>query len=557
MASIGDTSATFCATLVDEWIRQGVRHAVIAPGSRSTPLAIALAHRPELAVHLFHDERSAGFAALGCSLATGVPAILLCTSGTAATHFHAAVTEASASNVAMIVCTADRPSELHDVAAPQTIDQTRLYGNAVRWFHDPGVPSMDATHTWRPLAARAFAASLQQRSGPVHLNLPFREPLVGTPSELPAARDGVWSRVVRPVSTQVEGLGDVLQLINGRRGVVIAGNGATRDVLSLAEALQWPIFADSTSGIRECHSHVLTSFDPILRSESFRNSHMPDVVIRIGATPASKVLAQWVASSGCEVIQISQHEAVIDPDHVVGITVIGEMTQIIQSLVRHAKSCDGQWVADWSRAESVAQEAIDAFTNAEWCEPTVARETTKSMQVGTHLVVSSSMPIRDIEWFGTVTPGVTVHSNRGTNGIDGVISTSIGIALASQASVTVYIGDVAFLHDSTALIGLLRRGIRLRIVVVNNDGGSIFSFLPQVEHVTESTFELLYGTPHGVNISDIAAAHGITYVTASNHNELRHVLESSETQIIEIKTNRSTNVDTHSALNDAVVSAIG
>jgi 2-succinyl-5-enolpyruvyl-6-hydroxy-3-cyclohexene-1-carboxylate synthase len=520
-------------------------------------LAIALANRQELAVHLFHDERSAGFAALGCSFATGVPAVLLCTSGTAATHFHAAVTEASASNVAMIVCTADRPAELHDVSAPQTIDQTNLFGNAARWFHDPGVPSMDASHTWRPLAARAYAASMQQRPGPVHLNLPFREPLVGTADELPAARDGVWSRTVRPVSTQVEGLGDVLQLINGRRGVVIAGNGSTRDVLSLAEALQWPIFADSTSGVRECHSHVLTGFDPVLRSESFRNSHLPEVVIRIGATPASKVLAQWVASSGCDVIQVSQHEAVIDPDHVVGITVVGEMSPILQSLTRNAKSCDAQWFTDWSHAESVAQEAIDTFTNREWCEPTAARETTKSMQVGSHLVVSSSMPIRDVEWFGTVTPGVAVHSNRGTNGIDGVMSTAIGVALASQASVTVYIGDVAFLHDSTALIGLLRRGIRLRIVVVNNDGGSIFSFLPQAEHVSESTFELLYGTPHGVNISDIAAAHGITYVLAANHSELRHALESSETQIIEVKTTRSINVDTHSALNDAVVKAIG
>ena len=557
MASIGDTSATFCATLVDEWIRQGVRHAVIAPGSRSTPLAIALASRSEISVHLFHDERSAGFAALGCGLAAGVPAVVLCTSGTAATHFHAAVAEANASHVPMIVCTADRPSELHDVAAPQTINQTNLYGSAVRWFHDSGVPSFDASHTWRPLAARSYAATLQQQPGPVHLNLPFREPLVGIVGDMPAAREGAWSRVLRSVASHSEGLGEISTLVSGRRGILIAGNGATREVLSLAEALQWPIFADATSGLRECHSHVLTSFDPILRSEKFIQTHSPEVVLRIGSPPASKVLAQWVASSGADVIQITQYETVIDPDHVVGLTVIGDIPHTLRSLSTDVGACGSQWLADWCDAENTAQKVIDTFTNTTWCEPTIARETTKAMEVGTHLVVSSSMPIRDVEWFGTVTPGVTVHANRGTNGIDGVVSTAIGVALVSHAPVTVYIGDVAFLHDSTALIGLLRRDLRLRIVIVNNDGGSIFSFLPQAESVSASTFELLYGTPHGVRISSLAHAHGITHVEVSDHDGLRKALQNSETQIIEVVTDRAVNVAVHQALNEAVVTALG
>src|SRR3954447_10209898 len=183
-----DVAAAFCATLVDEWIEHGVRHAVVAPGSRSTPLALALAARTELQLHVFHDERSAAFAALGIGLATGVPAILLCTSGTAAAHFHATVVEAHQSAVPMLVCTADRPSELRDVGAPQTIDQTQLYGAAVRWFHDPGVASADASGTWRSMASHALASATGLWPAPVHLNLPFREPLVGAARELPPRR---------------------------------------------------------------------------------------------------------------------------------------------------------------------------------------------------------------------------------------------------------------------------------------------------------------------------------------------------------------------------------
>ena len=180
-----DVQATLCATLVDQWVRDGVEHAVVAPGSRSTPVALAIASRPEMRLDVYHDERSAAFAALGSGLATGRPALVVCTSGTAAAHFHAAVVEAHLSHVPMIVLTGDRPPELRDVGAPQTIDQTKLYGDAVRWFHDPGVADMAAAHTWRSLARHALERTLGPAAGPVHLNLPFREPLVGEPGELP------------------------------------------------------------------------------------------------------------------------------------------------------------------------------------------------------------------------------------------------------------------------------------------------------------------------------------------------------------------------------------
>ena len=557
MSSLGDTSATFCATLVDEWILLGVQHAVVAPGSRSTPLAVALANRSEIQLHLFHDERSASFAALGVALASGAPALLLCTSGTAAAHFHAAVIEADLSCVPMIVCTADRPPELRDVGAPQTIDQNRLFGNAVRWFHDPGVPSEDATHTWRSLASRTFAASLGERPGPVHVNLPFREPLLGQVGELPAARPSGWSRTIFPVATALDGLDEISSSLSGRTGVIIAGNGSGRVVLSLATALGWPVFADATSGVRECDPLVVTAFDPILRHQEFADSHYPEVVVRIGSPPASKVLAQWIARSGADIFHIGSTEKVIDPDHNVSVSLVGDIGLIMSTIAQNIKSCRSAWLSDWSAAETAAQVAISEWTDANMSEPTVARAVTGGVRVGSHLVVSSSMPIRDVEWFGTVTPGVTVHSNRGANGIDGVVSTAVGVALASKAPVVLLIGDVAAIHDSNGFWGLNRRGVNLTVVVTNNDGGSIFSFLPQATHVEQSTFELLYGTPHGVSFEHLAAMHGLAFDRAITASALRQILQSEGTRIVEVPLDRSVNVAQHNALNDAVVAAMG
>ncbi|MET0459439.1 MAG: 2-succinyl-5-enolpyruvyl-6-hydroxy-3-cyclohexene-1-carboxylic-acid synthase, partial [Ilumatobacteraceae bacterium] len=309
MNAAADVQATFCATLVDELVAQGVRHAVVAPGSRSTPMALALTAVPELAVHVVHDERSAAFVALGLGL-SGTPAILLCTSGTAAANFHPAVVEAGLSEVPMIALTADRPPELRDVGAPQTIDQTHLYGRSVRWFHDPGVPDDAAAGTWRSLGARAFAAAA---TGPVHLNLPFREPLVGQPGPLPPRRSGS-ATAGRPVSAAITP--DVVDLLRQERGVILAGGGgaASADLVGpLAEATGWPVLADPTSGLRTTAGAV-ASFDALLRHERLAAELRPDVVVRIGRPAASKVLAQWVQASGAPVVQVGG-PGVVDPDH--------------------------------------------------------------------------------------------------------------------------------------------------------------------------------------------------------------------------------------------------
>lgn len=541
---------------MDEWIHSGVRHAVVAPGSRSTPLAVALAARSEIRVHLFHDERSASFAALGIGLATKTPAILLCTSGTAATHFHGAVVEAHQSNVPMIVCTADRPPELLDVGAPQTIDQAHLFGTAVRWFHDPGVPSMDAASSWRALSARAFGTAVGARPGPVHLNLPFREPLLGTVKELPVRNAATMSKQIRPFAVSESDVLPMFEALNGKCGVVLAGRGASSEVLQLAKSLGWPVFADARSDLRICDENVLVAFDPILRSTSFADSHFPEVVLRVGEPAASKVTAQWLARSGAVMLQLQDTEMVIDPDHSASLTFVGDIANAAAVLSSMVSSPVSDWLTDWSQAEIAAQTTIEAWMSSHWSEPTNARTVTSSIPEGCNLLVSSSMPIRDVEWFGSVTPHAQVFSNRGTNGIDGVISTGIGIALGTGVSTTILIGDIACLHDSNGLWALMQRNVDVKIVVTNNDGGSIFSFLPQATQVENNTFELLYGTPHGVSFENLAMAHGVPFTRATHADAVRTALQTEGTALIEVPFDRSVNVSQHEALNAAVVAAV-
>ena len=292
--------ATFAATVVDEWVRAGVTDAVVAPGSRSTPLALALDARAEVRVHVHLDERSAGFYALGLGLATGQPAVVLTTSGTAAVELHPAVVEAHHAHVPLLACTADRPPELHDVGASQAIDQVHLFGRAVRWFAQPGVPDDAARGTWRSLAARAVAEArgASGAPGPVHLNLAFREPLVGEPDALPPARPGggPWHSVERAEPAAL----DISDRVAGRRGIVVAGADAPGPLVvhGIAEALGWPVVADARSGCRVPTRTMVAAFDALLRSPEFAAEHRPEVVLRLGAPLTSRVLNEWLAGDG-------------------------------------------------------------------------------------------------------------------------------------------------------------------------------------------------------------------------------------------------------------------
>lgn len=545
-------TATFCATIVDQWAEHGLTDAIIAPGSRSTPLALALVADERIATHLFHDERSASFACLGHGLATGRPAVLLCTSGTAATHFHGAVVEADASSVPMLVCTADRPPELWGIGAPQTIDQTDLYGEAVRGFLEPGPPDDPGVDpsSWRPMAADAWHAATGwngQLPGPVHLNLSFRDPLVGTPEVLPSP----IAAIAAPAQAQPAGLAEAIaEFATGglpERGVIVVGRSSADpdDVFALSDATGWPVLADARSRCRRQGSSVIR-FDSLLRSASFGERQQADLIVRIGEPPASKVLGQWIARSagaGGSVVALTEGGQTIDPERVASATlpVDSALPAFVIAAIRQPRDRN-EYGAVWLAADRTADAAIIETLGTDLSEPAVARAVTSGLAPGSSLVVSSSMPIRDVEWYGTARDDIDVYANRGANGIDGVTSTAIGIALAGTPT-TVLIGDVAFLHDTNALIALRHRDLDLTIVVVDNDGGAIFSFLPQHEQLAHEDYELLFGTPHGTDLMKLCEAHGIS--SAAWDPEL---LNRPGLNVLVATTNRAANLELHNQL---------
>lgn len=546
-----DVQATFCSTLVDQWIRLGVRHAVVAPGSRSTPMALALTERPELHVHVVHDERVAAFTALGLGLSPAdggpaLPALLLCTSGTAAANFLPAIAEAGLSEIPMIVLTADRPEEVRGIGAPQTIDQIELYGTHVRWFHDPGVPEAATVGEWRRLAASAWSSAT---CGPVQLNLAFREPLVGTPLPLPEPIDVDTSRS-SPVSAD-----PVPDAMITERGVILVGGMsgvAIERIEALHAATNWPIIADPQSGLR--HLSDVTTIDALLRVEGLADRYLPDVIVRIGRPSTSKVLAQWTARREPVLVQVGGPGTVDPSGTVAAVCAIDDLIE-----VTGATPATSAWITEWRRLDALAAAVVEREirVSSELSEPAIARTLVENLPSGAQVTVSSSMPVRDVEWYGGATP--FIHANRGANGIDGVMSTALGRALARPAGSPpsfVLIGDLAFVHDSNALVGLHRRSVDLRIVVVDNDGGGIFSFLPQSTLLEHDRFEQLFGTPLGTDVVALAAAHGIDTATASTVDELAAQIVRPGPWVCRASSDRAANVAVHDAIHAAVAAEI-
>jgi len=575
--------ATFTATLVDEWARSGMTDAVICPGSRSTPLALALLARDDLRLHVRLDERGAGFFALGLGLGSGRPALVCTTSGTAAAELHAAVVEAHHAGVPLLACTADRPPELQDVGAPQTIDQAHLFGRAVRWFADPGVPDDAGRTGWRPLAARAYAEALEGPGGPgpVHLNLAFRDPLVGSAGPLPA-RGAVGS--VHPLRALPVELPPDIRHWAGRRGVVVAGDGCgpRSPVLGLAERLGWPVLADPRSGCRVPRPVVVGAADAFLRDPVVAEALLPEVVVVLGAPWASKSIAGWLrtaAAAGAEVVAVDPWWRWRDPDHVVGALYRADPAQWLGSVIADLTSgaegpvgsAGGPWLGHWAEAEQAAQRAIDDALRDErgrsgggLCEPGLARSLLPMLPDGARVLVSSSMPVRDLESFAPALerpPGV--FANRGANGIDGVCSTALGLAATGTAPVVGLVGDLAFLHDVSALARApgTRSGSSCTLVVVDNGGGGIFSFLPQAAALDEQDFDLLFGTPQLPRVVDVAGGFGIDVADVHGETGLAAALERfvgrSDLAVVRASVpSRSENVAVHGRIFDAVGHAV-
>lgn len=532
-------AATFCATLVDEWARQGVEHAVFSPGSRSTPMVLALDADERIELHRFHDERSAGFAALGIGKASGRPAPVLTTSGTAAVELHPAVVEASYDRVPMIALTADRPPELQGVGAPQTIDQQNLYGRAVRWFCDAGVPDETDPAGWRDLARLALRSALGSPAGPVQLNLPFRDPLLGAAGELPPVDE---SMVVEPRTREIDKreVDRVAGLLRDSRGVIVAGGhiGDPAPVLALADRLGWPVFADPRSGCRVPQSCVVAHFDALVRCEAVKAAEV-EVVLRLGSLPASRKLTEWFKSVDAQQIGVDADGWRFDPDGNLDRLIAAHPDAFCEALAHEVgKVGDHDWVEQWRTWDDVAADTIRGVLDdeEEQTEPEAAREACRHVPDGGVLFVSSSMPIRDVEWYAEPRTGLRILANRGANGIDGILSTAVGVALTGVRT-RCLLGDIAFMHDFNAVVSMRRRHLDLKAVVVDNNGGGIFSFLPQHDELEPERYNRLFGTPFIrslVRDGSRVAAPGVDIIT----------------------TDREANEQLHAAINEAVRVAI-
>ncbi len=561
-----DATTAFARTLVDEWVRQGITDACLAPGSRSAPLALALAGDDRIRLHVHLDERSASFFAVGLARASGRPAILLCTSGTAAANFHPAVLEAHHGRVPMIVATADRPPELRDTGAGQTLDQAKLYGDAVRWYCDPGPPDdrPGVGAAWRALASRAVHAALGAPAGPVHLNLPFREPLTPTGEPLvdaPGRSDGrPWTARApgerAPSAPVIEAFADLVA--RTARGVVVAGWGAgvlPSTVLAFAEAAGWPVLADPISNLRV--PGTISTYDPLLRAPVFADDRRPDLVFRLGATPTNKPAMQWLDPDMPQVL-VDPDDTWLDPQHAVSGRLLADPELLLAALTTELTApADTAWLDRWHAVDDTTRVVIDGLLDS-WDEPfegRVARDAVAALPDGASFVVASSMPIRDVESFAAAREGVGWFANRGVNGIDGFVSTALGIASASahesahehEGPTVALLGDLCFLHDSTGLLGAHDRGVDATFVVIDNGGGGIFSFLPQAD--LPEHFEALFGTPQAVDLAALARVHGIDTVDVDTASALVPAIHDSiaagGVRVVRVRTDRATNVIRH------------
>jgi 2-succinyl-5-enolpyruvyl-6-hydroxy-3-cyclohexene-1-carboxylate synthase len=594
-----DGQAAFASTMVDEWVRSGVAHAVVCPGSRSSPLSVALAAHPGMVVHVRLDERSAGFTALGIGLATGHPALVVTTSGTAAAELHASVVEADLAGVALIACTADRPPELRDVGAPQTIDQTHLFGRSVRWFGDPGVPDRMARQTWRSLASRSVAEATSGPGGPgpVHLNLPFREPLLGDAGAAGGAAPGRpggarWHEVIAGPMVPPGNLVSLFErsgtLHRESRGLIVAGAGCGDPdaVLALSAALGWPVLADPRSGARRPWPGVIGAADGILRSDRFARDHRPDVVLRLGHRWVSKVVNEYLSlavNHGAGLVVVDPVGRWTDPERDVTAFVRCDPTLACRALTERVASLDAivpvvggaiPWGEEWRRAEAGAWAVIsDALAGdagrpmgaASLTEPGLAHCLAARMPADGTLVVSSSMPIRDVEAFAQPRDRPPrILANRGANGIDGVMSTAWGVALGNPGPTVALVGDLAFLHDVSALVGAAGSTAPLTVVVADNGGGGIFSFLDPAAKLAADSFETLFGTPQSQDVATVAAGFGwpVDDVPADApartfDQVLDRRMGEGRCSVIRVQLpQRSENVAVHQRLNAAIVDAV-
>ncbi len=569
--------------LVEELAASGLCEAVVCPGSRSTPMVLALADSEALRTWVVNDERSAAFFALGMARESDRPVLLLCTSGTAAANFLPAVVEASGSGVALVVVTADRPPELRDCGAPQTIDQVGLFGSHVRWACDLPAPGagLDLEGFYRAVACRAAATAGSSPRGPVHLNLPAREPLVvvGEEGESRDA-DTLGTQAGKPHVLIREGLRrlsrveleDIADLLSGfRRGLIVCGPGsgdagAAPAIAGLAASLDWPILACPLSGLRHGdhdRERVVDCYDVLLRDEDFRRRCRPDAVVRFGRLPASKPLQEFLAATG-EAPHFRVAEAGWpDPLHARGEMLRAEPAALcrdLAELLTPSLECRG-WTAQWAAAGGAVRRCLDGLLDGDerLFAGRVFRELHALLPDGAALHVGNSMPVRDVDTFlGNSGRQLEISCNRGANGIDGVLSTAFGAAAVREAPTVLVLGDLSFLHDLGALQIAARYPIHALVTVINDDGGGIFSFLPQAG--LGEKYQAYFSTPHGLTLETVASLCDANYTKVSSWSSFSTAalaaLEGGGLHIAEIAGERAANRETHAGLIEAALAGL-
>ncbi|WP_040286050.1 2-succinyl-5-enolpyruvyl-6-hydroxy-3-cyclohexene-1-carboxylic-acid synthase [Sporosarcina koreensis] len=546
--------------MTESLARLGMVHAVISPGSRSTPLAYALASDDRFETHLQVDERSAGFFALGLAKATQLPVALLCTSGTAAANFHPAVTEAFYARIPLVVITADRPHELRDVGAPQAIRQPGMFAEHVKYHVDLPIPEESAAvdDFLERQIARTVAVTMTEPKGPVHVNAPFREPLLidlGQPAPPVTFQASIAGKSVfaEDRKRQVSGL-----LSRASRGLLVAGElppGFPKEtVWAFAERMNWPVLCDPLSNLRSevpesCRHLCIDSYDALLKQDRLAERLAPDTVFRIGPQPVSKPLTLFLKQARPAVYAVVDESALFrDP--------IGIATHHLQTCPEEVLSLQSEshqqpaYTEDWSEANRIVSEVTASHRWDEEHEGDYVRTLLDQLPDGSDLISGSSMPIRDLDtYFRNTSRDIACFSNRGANGIDGVVSTALGIQAARKRPSWLLIGDLSFLHDSNGLIVSRMEETDLTIVLSNNNGGGIFSYLPQ--STEPAHFEELFGTPTDLSFAPFAELYDIQYSCVSSVAQLEEQLQQPKTKplrIIEMISNREQNTAAHRAL---------
>jgi 2-succinyl-5-enolpyruvyl-6-hydroxy-3-cyclohexene-1-carboxylate synthase len=546
------TNQRWAAHLAGSFARAGVAHVVISPGSRSTPLALAFADRHDLRCWPVIDERVAGFFALGLAKGSQAPVVLICTSGTAGAHYLPAVIEAAHSAWPLWVLTADRPWELHGFGAAQTMRQAGLYGSFVAAEVDLPAPEDSPAALKHLVNLVAMTVSRAPRR-PLHFNVPFREPLApAAPGRGPVidVEPGTW--LAARAEPRLDSITELLD--RAERGVIVCGPRERDDgfgalVHQLGKHLGWPVLCEAASNARYGFDDSIAMYDALWRNERFARA-APDVLLRFGGGLTAKSMINFSAPV---TIHVSDDGEVYDPAHGAQVVLEGPAVQVCQALLTAMKpKAAGAWKGSWLEAEARVRAALAQHSGIS--EPLLARDVVAMLPERTNLVLSSSMPIRDVDGFAPTSQGpLRVFSNRGLNGIDGVTSTALGIAVATGRPTALLIGDVAFLHDLGAWVLARQLGVSLTVVLVNNDGGGIFHFLPIADRTAH--FERFFGTPHGIDFSHVAAMAGAalhTYADAQSFRAtLLRALEGG-LHLLEVKTNRAANVGEHRALSGSL-----